>query len=389
MSKKDYYEVLGVSRSATDDDIKKAYRKLARQYHPDVNKDNPDAAAKFKEINEANAVLSDSEKRKQYDQFGHSAFEGAGAGGAGGFDFSGFGGGGGMDDIFDMFFGGGRSGGFGGGSSNRSAAQERGADLRLDMQITFEEAAFGVEKEVKIKRNEACDICHGSGAMSGSKVETCSECGGTGQVKVMQNTMFGRMVNVRPCPKCNGEGKIIKDPCKKCSGTGRDRKTATIKVRVPAGVDEGTRLRVSGAGDAGVRGNASGDLYVYLSIKQHKLFSREGQTVICEVPISIVQATLGAEIEVPTLDGKTIFKVPEGTQPNTVFRLKGKGIPRLQGTSGGARGDQMVKVKIVVPRNLTDKQKELLRNFADVTGDNINPEEKGFAKILKNLFNKD
>lgn len=384
MSKKDYYEVLGVPRSASEDDIKKAYRKLARKYHPDVNKDNPEAAEHFKEVNEANAVLSDADKRKQYDQFGHAAFEnGAGGAGAGGFDFGGFGGGG-VEDIFDMFFGGARGGGFGG--ARQGKRQERGADLRLDMEITFEEAAFGAEKEVKIKRNETCHTCHGTGSEAGSEVETCSECHGSGQVQVTQNTMFGRMVNVRTCPKCNGEGKIVKNPCHTCNGSGRERETATLKVKVPAGVDTGTRLRVPSEGDAGVRQNPKGDLYVYITVKPHKLFAREGQTVFCEVPISIVQATLGAEIEVPTLDGKTTFKVPEGTQPNTTFRLKGKGIPRLQGMTGGVRGDQMVKVKIVVPRNLSEKQKELLRAFADGTGDNINPEEKSFAKKLRNIF---
>jgi molecular chaperone DnaJ len=376
VSKKDYYEVLGVPRGASDDEIKKAYRKLARQYHPDVNKDNAGAAEKFKEVNEANAVLSDPEKRRQYDQFGHAAFEGAAGGG---FDFSGFTGGG-VEDIFDMFFSGARGGG------QRASAAERGADLRLNLEISFEEAAFGVEKEVKIKRSEPCASCRGSGSASGGHADVCPECHGSGQIKVTQNTMFGRMVNVRPCPKCQGEGRIIKDPCRACGGTGCVRNTATIKVRVPAGVDEGTRLRVSGGGDAGLRGRQSGDLYVYISIAPHKLFARDGQTVFCEVPISIVQATLGAEIEVPTLDGKASFKVPEGTQPNTTFRLKGKGIPRLQGIGGGTRGDQMVKVKIVVPKNLTGKQKNLLKAFADETGDNMNPEEKGFAKKLKSLF---
>ena len=378
-SKKDYYEVLGITRNASDDEIKKAYRKLARQYHPDVNKDNAKAAEKFKEINEANAILSEPEKRKQYDQFGHAAFENNAGGGGG---FGGFGGfnGGGAEDIFDMFFGGMR------GGARPSRGQERGADLRLDLEITFEEAAFGGEKEVKIKRNETCHTCKGKGAEDGSEVETCSECHGSGQVQVMQNTMFGRMVNVRTCTKCSGEGKIIKNPCRTCSGSGREKKIAILKVKIPAGVDTGTRLRVPAEGDVGIRQNPQGDLYVYLSVKPHKLFAREGQTVFCEVPISIVQATLGAEIEVPTLDGKTTFKVAEGTQPNTTFRLKGKGIPRLQGMQGGVRGDQMVKVKIVVPRNLNEKQKDLLRSFAEGAGENINPEQKGFAQKLKNIF---
>jgi molecular chaperone DnaJ len=379
VSKKDYYEVLGVARGASDDEIKKAYRKLARQYHPDVNQDNADAATKFKEINEANAVLSDPEKRRQYDQFGHAAFEGA-AGGAGGFDFGSFSAGG-VEDIFDMFFSGSR-GGFGG---RRAQAEEKGADLRLSLTVSFEEAAFGVEKEVKIKRQETCGDCRGSGAAPGSSAQECPECHGTGQVKVTQNTMFGRMVNVHPCTRCQGEGRIIKDPCRACGGSGRVRGASSIKVRVPAGVDEGTRLRVSGGGDAGSHGRPYGDLYVFISVAPHSVFTREGQTVFCEVPISIVQATLGAEVEVPTLDGKTLFKVPEGTQPNTTFRLKGKGIPRL-GAAGGARGDQLIKVKIVIPKNLNNKQKTLLKDFADATGENINPEGKGFAARLKNLF---
>lgn len=382
MSKKDYYEVMGIPKNASDDDIKKAYRKLARKYHPDVNKDDPSAAEKFKELNEANAVLSDPDKRRQYDQFGHAAFQGGPGGpGAGGFDFSG-GGFGDMGDIFDMFFGGATRGGGGG----RSAAPERGSDLRMEMDITFEEAAFGVEKQVTINRNEVCDTCHGTGSEAGSSVDTCDECHGSGQVKVTQNTMFGRMVNVRTCPKCGGEGKIVKNPCKTCQGSGRVKKKSTVTVRVPAGVDTGTRLRVSSEGDAGIRQKPKGDLYVYINVQPHKLFTREGQTVFCEVPISIVQATLGAEIEVPTLDGKTTFKIPEGTQPNTTFRLKGKGIPRLQGMNGGARGDQMIKIKIVVPRNLNSKQKELLKAFADGTGDNINPESKSFTSKLKNMF---
>lgn len=384
MEKRDYYDVLGVSKSATADEIKKAYRKLARQYHPDVNKDNPDAAEKFKECSEAYSVLSDEKKRAQYDQFGHAAFDGAagagGAGGFGGFDFSGFGGaGGGMEDIFDMFFGG------GGGRSRggHQAGPQRGSDLRFDMEITFEEAAFGVEREINLTRDEQCPKCKGSGAEPGSKVETCPECHGTGQVSFTQNTMFGQMRNVRPCSRCHGEGKIITEPCKECKGKGTVRKTKKLKVKIPAGVNDGSRLRVSGEGEAGMRGGPSGDLYVYLYVKPHKFFERDGNTVLCEVPINIVQATLGDEIKVPTLDGQVTMKIPEGTQPGQVLRLKGKGIPSLR---GGSRGDQLVRIKVVVPKKLSEKQKDALRKFADISKDNINPEEKSFLNKIKDLF---
>lgn len=380
MSKKDYYDVLGVSKSATADEIKKAYRKLARQYHPDVNKDNPEAAEKFKECAEAYGVLSDEQKRAQYDQFGHAAFQGGGAGGAGGFDFSGFqgfGGGGGMEDIFDMFFGG------QGRSRGGNAGPKRGSDLRYDLEITFEEAAFGLEREIKLTRDEQCHKCGGSGAEPGSKVETCPECHGTGQVSFTQNTMFGQMRNVRPCTRCHGEGKIITEPCKECKGKGTVRNSKKLKVKIPAGVDNGSRLRVAGEGEAGMRGGETGDLYVYLYVKPHKFFERDGTTVLCEVPINIVQATLGAEIKVPTLDGQVTMKVPEGTQPGKVMRLKGKGIPNLR---GGGRGDQLVRIKVVVPEKLNEKQKEALRKFADISKDNINPEEKSFMNKVKDFF---
>ncbi len=383
MEKRDYYDVLGVSKSATADEIKKAYRKLARQYHPDVNKDNPDAAEKFKECSEAYSVLSDEKKRAQYDQFGHAAFDGAagagGAGGFGGFDFSGFGGaGGGMEDIFDMFFGGG-----GRSRGGRQAGPQRGSDLRFDMEITFEEAAFGVEREINLTRDEQCPKCKGSGAEPGSKVETCPECHGTGQVSFTQNTMFGQMRNVRPCSRCHGEGKIITEPCKECKGKGTVRKTKKLKVKIPAGVNDGSRLRVSGEGEAGMRGGPSGDLYVYLYVKPHKFFERDGNTVLCEVPINIVQAPVGDEIKVPTLDGQVTMKIPEGTQPGQVLRLKGKGIPSLR---GGSRGDQLVRIKVVVPKKLSEKQKDALRKFADISKDNINPEEKSFLNKIKDLF---
>lgn len=381
MSKRDYYEVLGVSKTATQDELKKAYRKLARKYHPDLNKDNPEAAEKFKECNEAYSVLSDEQKRAQYDQFGHEAFENGGMGGgpgAGGFGgFGGFGGSG-MEDIFDMFFG-----GQGRGGRSNNAGPQRGADLRYDMEITFEEAAFGVEKEISLKRAERCEHCHGEGAEPGSKVETCPECHGSGYVRFTQNTMFGQMVNERPCSRCHGEGKIISNPCKECGGSGTVKKTKKLKVKIPAGVDNGSRLRVGGEGEAGLKGGPSGDLYVYLYVKPHKFFERDGTTVLCEVPINIVQATLGAEIKVPTLDGQVTMKVPEGTQPGKVMRLKGKGIPSLR---GGGRGDQLVRMKVVVPTKLTDKQKDALQKFADISKDNINPEEKSFLNKVKDFF---
>lgn len=381
MSKKDYYDVLGVSKTATADEIKKAYRKLARQYHPDVNKDNPEAAEKFKEASEAYSVLSDEQKRAQYDQFGHAAFENGGAGGAGGFGgFEGFGGfgGGGMEDIFDMFFG-----GQGRGSRGSNAGPQRGADLRFDLEITFEEAAFGLEREISLYRDEQCPHCHGNGAELGSKVETCPECHGSGEIRFTQNTMFGQMTNVRPCPKCHGEGKIISEPCKECRGQGTVKKNKKLKVKIPAGVDNGSRLRVAGEGEAGVKGGPSGDLYVYLYVKPHKFFERDGTTVYCEVPINIVQATLGDEIKVPTLDGQVVMKVPEGTQPGKVLRLKGKGIPSLRNST---RGDQLVRIKVVVPQKLNEKQKDALRKFAEISKDNINPEEKGFLNKIKDLF---
>ena len=382
--KRDYYDVLGVAKNASADEIKKAYRKLARKYHPDVNKDNPEAADKFKECSEAYSVLSDEQKRGAYDQYGHAAFQnGGGAGGnpfGGG--FGGFNGGGfsgeGMDDIFNMFFGGNR-----GRSSRNPNAPRAGADLRMDMEITFEDAVFGVEKEVKLNREENCSHCHGNGAEPGSKVDTCPECHGTGEVKVTQNTMFGQMVNVRPCSRCHGTGKIISQPCKECKGTGRVKNKRTIKVKVPAGVDNGSRLRVSGEGEAGTNGGPTGDLYVYLYVKSHKFYERDGTTILCEVPISIVQAALGAEIKVPTLYGQTTIKVPEGTQPNTVMRLKDKGVPNLR---TGIKGDQFVTLKVVVPKKLNEVQKSALKKFEEVGGDNINPEAKGFFNKVKDLF---
>jgi len=317
-------------------------------------------------------VLSNAERRAQYDQFGHAAFEGGGGAPGGG-----FGGAGGFSDIFDMFFG---QSGFGGG---RQSGPERGADLRYDLEITFEQAAFGMETEIQVPRTEDCGVCHGSGAAAGTQAETCSQCRGTGQQQVVQNTPFGRMVNVRPCDRCRGEGKIVKTPCKECHGKGKVRARRKIKIKIPGGVDNGSRLRVAHEGEAGNRGGQPGDLYVYIFVKSHKLFTREGDDVICEVPITIVQAALGDEIEVPTLDGKVQLRIPEGTQTATVFRLKDKGVPHLRGSG---RGDQHVKVKVITPKKLTDKQKELLLEFAKDGGEDTNPEQKSFFKKVKDAF---
>ena len=380
--KRDYYEVLGVAKGASDADIKKAFKKLARKYHPDLNRDNPKAAEeKFKEVNEAYGVLSDPEKRQQYDQFGHAAFDGASGGpGGGGFGgFGGFGGGsGGFDDIFDAFFG-------GGGARQRRNGPERGADLRYDLEISFEEAAFGKEAELTVPRTEACEVCHGTGAAPGTEPETCPECKGSGQVQHVQNTPFGRMVNTRTCGRCGGTGKIVKTPCRECNGSGEKKVRRKIRVKIPAGVDEGSRIRVSGGGESGRRGGSSGDLYVYIFVRPHKLFRRDGTDVLCEVPISFVQAALGDTVEVPTLDGKVDMKVPAGVQSGTVLRLKGRGIPYLRGSG---RGDQHVRMKVLTPQKLSARQKELLKEFGELSGENVNPEQKSFMDTVRKLFKK-
>jgi len=379
VSKKDYYEVLGVPKTASEDELKKAFRKMARKYHPDVNRDNAEAEEKFKEVNEAYEVLSNQERRQQYDQFGHAAFDGGQGGGQGGFGgFGGFGGGGGgIHDIFDMFFG---QSGFGGG---RPAGPERGDDLRYDLEMTFDQAAFGLETEITVPRTEECSACNGSGAAPGTQPEVCPQCRGTGQTQVVRNTPLGRMATVTTCDRCRGEGKIVHTPCKECHGKGKVRNRRRIKVKIPAGVDTGARLRVANEGEAGTRGGMPGDLYVYIFVKAHKLFTREGDDVICEVPISIVQATIGDEIEVPTLEGKVSLRIPEGTQSGTAFRLKDKGIQHLRGQG---RGDQHVRVKVVTPKKLSERQRELLLEFAKAGGVDINPEEKGFFKKMKDAL---
>ena len=351
MSKRDYYEVLGLSKGASKDEIKKAYRKLARQYHPDVNNE-PGADEKFKEISEAYEVLSDDEKKAHYDQFGH-VDPNQGFGGGFTSDFGGFGG---FEDIFSSFFGGGTR-------RTDPNGPRKGSDLEYTMTINFEEAAFGGEKEVQVTKEENCENCHGSGAKPGTSQETCSTCKGSGQVTIEQSTPFGRIVNRRTCTTCKGSGKMIKEKCTVCRGRGRIDKKTTLKIKIPAGVDNGQQIRLAGKGEAGMNGGPAGDLYVAFRVKPHEIFVREDDDVYLDMPITFVQAALGSEIEVPTLEGKVMLKIPAGTQTGTKFRLRGKGI---QNVHGRGKGDQHVIVKVVVPKKLSSKQKELLREFNEV-----------------------
>ena len=371
--KRDFYEVLGVKKGASEDELKKAYRKLAKENHPDLHPGDKECEARFKEINEAYEVLSDPDKRAKYDQFGHAAFDpsqGFGGGGFGGFEgFGGFG------DIFSDIFGGGF--GFGGGGGRNPNAPRKGDNLRATVNIKFEEAAFGVKKEVFVSKIEQCPDCKGTGCAEGTTAEVCPDCKGTGSVRTTQRTPFGMAQSTAPCSKCRGTGKIIHQPCPTCRGMGNIRKQHKISVSVPAGIDDGQTISLRGQGNSGANGGPQGDMLVTIIVRPHARFERDGSSVLLEQEISYAQAALGAEIEVPTLDGKVKLTIPEGTQPDAVFRMRGKGIPYLRGSG---RGDQFVTIRIAVPKSLTSAQKELLRQFAATTGES--------DTLKTGLFNK-
>ena len=372
--KRDYYEVLGVSKGASEDEIKRAYKKLARKYHPDMNPGDKEAEEKFKEVNEANEVLSDPDKKARYDQFGFAGVDpnyGAGGGyGAGGFDF------GDLGDIFGSFFG----GGFGGGGQRRRNGPQRGESIRMSVSVDFTEAAFGCEKEVTVERSEQCPTCKGNGCAPGTTPEVCPDCHGSGAVMQSQRTPFGVMQTQAVCGKCRGTGKIIHQPCSDCHGSGRARKRKTVKVNIPAGIDNGQTISLRGQGHAGKNGGPNGDLLITVMVKPHDIFRREGTSVFCEAPITFTQAVLGAEMEIPTIDGKVKYTIPEGTQTGTVFRLRGKGIPVL---NGHGRGDQYVTVTIETPRGLNREQKEALKKFSETLGEGNYEKQRSFFKKFK------
>ena len=416
--KRDYYDILGIKRDASAETIKKAFRKLAKKYHPDSNAGNPQAEQMFKDVNEAYSILSDPEKKKLYDRFGHAAFDpnsaayggagGAGASGNGPFG-SGFGGtgqggawhyqsgpggyaeyhftGDDMDDMGDIFgdmFGGMFGGGFGGGQQQRRANQPRkGRDLQKAITITFEEAAFGTKKTIEVNKFVECPTCKGEGTKPGTSKKTCPKCGGSGQVTQSQKTPFGQFQSVTTCDRCGGSGKIIEEHCPECKGTGKIRKTVKLSIEIPAGVDNESVIPIRGQGEPGVNGGPTGDLYIVISVKPHKLFKRQGDDLYLEMPISFDQAALGSELIVPTLDGKVSYKIPAGTQPGTVFRLKEKGVKRLRRES---KGDLYVKVNLEIPTKLNSKQKKAISEMAKVVSEDCYQKKGGFAEKLKEMF---
>lgn len=370
--KKDYYEVLGVEKNADEATIKKAYRSLAKKYHPDMNPGDKEAEMKFKEVNEAYDVLSDSDKRAKYDQYGHAAFDPAAGGGAGGAGFGGFGD---FGDIFSSFFG----GGFGGSSSARRNGPMRGDDIGARVSITFEEAAFGVKKEISYNRVGRCPDCGGSGAAKGSTAETCPKCHGSGQMRVVQRLGGMQFQSTTTCDNCRGKGKIIRNPCPNCRGTGFIRVTKKLEVSIPAGIDDGERIALRGQGNDGLNGGPAGDLILQVSVKPHAIFERDGYNIFCEVPLPVTDAILGAEIEIPTLEGNVKYKIPEGTQPGTHFTLRGKGIPYV---NSSRRGDLIFQVNVEIPRGLSEKQKAEVRAFADDCGEGNYARKSGFFKRI-------
>lgn len=379
MAKRDYYEILGLSRGASEQDFKNAFRKLAKECHPDRNPGDKGAEAKFKELNEAYQVLSDPQKRAAYDQFGHAAFEGGMTGQGFGNDFSSS-----MSDIFDDLFGefmGGRRGGHPGHGAGRSrSVRERGDDLRYNMEITLGEAFAGKTAQIRVPTSIACETCSGSGARAGTRPSTCSTCGGQGKVRASQ----GFFTIERTCPVCHGRGEVIENPCGTCAGTGRVTKERTLSVSIPAGVEDGTRIRLAGEGEAGMRGGPSGDLYIFLAIKPHEFFQRDGADIFCRVPISMVTAALGGSVEVPTLDGgRSRVKIPEGTESRKQFRLKSKGMPVLRTKSAG---DMYIEVEVETPKNLSSRQRELLQEFERASNRETNPESTGFFSKVASFF---
>lgn len=373
MTSRDYYQILGVPRNASQEEIKGAFRRLARQYHPDVN-DSPNAEERFKEINEAYAVLSDEEKRSIYDRYGH-----AGLNGMGGMpDFTNFD----FPDFADLF-----SDFFGFGTSRRRQrgryAPRRGADLQYNLKLTFEEAVFGTEKEIEITRDEICSACRGTRAEPGTSPVRCSTCGGSGEIRKARQTILGSMVQVSTCPACGGSGEVVSTPCRTCGGRGFERRTRKKVVSVPAGVDDGTQIRLAGEGQPGINGGPPGNLYLVINVKPHKFFRRRGDDILLNLSINVAQAALGAEVEVPTIDSSVMLKIPPGTQSGKVFRLRGKGVPNLRGSR---RGDQLVLVDVKIPTRLTNEQRELFEKLAASLGSEVAPEERSFFERLKDIM---